>query len=172
MRDKILIVEDERITAEDLREVLEGLGYEVTAVVPSGAEAIASAEKQIPDLVLMDIRIRGALDGTQTAMMLRERFDLPVIYLTATCGLGETLENAPRKPARPVGYVVKPFQESELQASIEIALYKQRFGPPGENRQEQLTDVLSSLILGIISVDREESVVVVNAAVSGLPERP
>ena len=83
MADRILIVEDERITAEDLAEVLKDLGYQVSAVVSSGEEAICEAERNRPDLVLMDIRIKGDMDGAETARILRERFDVPVVYLTA-----------------------------------------------------------------------------------------
>ncbi len=83
MSARILIVEDERITAEDLRDILTDLGYTVTASVSSGAEAIAKAAETAPDLALMDIRIKGEMDGTETARALRERFNIPVIYLTA-----------------------------------------------------------------------------------------
>src|SRR5580693_6352432 len=83
LADRILIVEDERITAEDLEEVLKDLGYQVSAVVSSGEEAIREAERNRPDLVLMDIRIKGEMDGTEAARLLRERFDVPVVYLTA-----------------------------------------------------------------------------------------
>src|ERR1035441_1210486 len=83
MPARILIVEDERITAEDLRDILTDLGYTVTGSVSSGADAIAQAEQNAPDLALMDIRIKGDMDGTETARILRERFNIPVVYLTA-----------------------------------------------------------------------------------------
>src|SRR5438552_9547370 len=121
MSAKILIVEDERITAEDLRDILTDLGYTVTGSVASGAEAIARAEENTPDLALMDIRIKGDMDGTETARVLRERFNIPVIYLTAHAD-NDTLKRA--KVAEPLGYITKPFQEGELHASIEIALHK------------------------------------------------
>ena len=98
MAERILIVEDERITAEDLAEVLRDLGYQVSAVVSSGEEAIREAEDNRPDLVLMDIRIKGEIDGTETARILRERFDVPVVYLTAHADR-DTLERA--KHSRP-----------------------------------------------------------------------
>lgn len=119
---RIMIVEDERITAEDIHDILTHLGYTVTAVVSSGEEAIREAERTRPDLVLMDIRIKGEMDGIQAAREIRERFDIPVVYLTAHADR-ETLERA--KLAEPLGYLVKPFQEPELQASIEMALHKQ-----------------------------------------------
>ena len=123
MSARILIVEDERITAEDLRDILTDLGYTVTASVSSGADAIARAEETRPDLALMDIRIKGEMDGTATARILRERFNIPVVYLTAHAD-SATLARA--KDAEPLGYITKPFQEAELHASIEIALHKHR----------------------------------------------
>src|SRR5690242_12872798 len=97
---RIMIAEDERITAEDIQEILTNLGYQVTAVVSSGADAIREAEGTRPDLVMMDIRIRGDMDGIETAREIRERFDIPVVYLTAHADR-ETLERA--KLAEPLG---------------------------------------------------------------------
>ena len=80
---RIMIVEDERITAEDIHDILTHLGYTVTALVSSGADAIREAERTSPDLVLMDIRIKGDMDGIEAAREIRERFDIPAVYLTA-----------------------------------------------------------------------------------------
>jgi len=121
MSARILIVEDERITAEDLRETLTDLGYVVTASVSNGADAIAHAAENAPDLALMDVRIQGEMDGTETARILRDRFNIPVIYLTAHAD-SSTVTRA--KDAGPLGYITKPFQEAALHASIEIALHK------------------------------------------------
>ncbi len=161
MADRILIVEDERITAEDLAEILKGLNYQVTAVVSSGAEAIREAEENPPDLVLMDIRIKGEMDGAETARILRERFDIPVVYLTAHADR-ETLEHA--KQSRPLGYIVKPFHESELHASVEIALSKHRHDRSLLNRERHVTDVLGALTTAIISIDQTGKVVMMNPA--------
>src|SRR5262249_24834805 len=149
--DRILIVEDERITAEDLQDILSEAGYEVTAIVSSGEEAIREAEQNRPDLALMDIRIKGDLDGTETARILHEKFGVPSVYLTAHADR-ETLQRAKR--AKPLGYVVKPFQESEIQASIEIALHHHRHDQKVMERHQQVTELLSDLILGVISVDQ------------------
>ncbi len=119
---RIMIVEDERITAEDIYDILTQLGYTVTALVSTGADAIRHAELTRPDLVMMDIRIRGDMDGVEAAREIRERFDIPVVYLTAHADR-ETLDRA--KLAEPLGYLIKPFQEAELLASIEMALHKQ-----------------------------------------------
>ena len=165
MSSRILIVEDERITAEDLNDILTDLGYHVTALVSSGAEAIAEAEKNPPDLALMDIRIKGDMDGTETARILHERFDIPVVYLTAHADR-DTLQRAKR--AKPLGYIVKPFQESELQASVEIALHKHQQDKLTSGRTQHLTDLLSALILGVISVDQSELVLLFNPAAEKL----
>ena len=161
MADKILIVEDEHITAEDLAEILKGLRYQVTAVVSSGAEAIGEAEQNPPDLVLMDIRIKGEMDGAETARILRERFDIPVVYLTAHADR-DTLEHA--KQSRPLGYIVKPFHESELHASVEIALSKHRHDRSVLSREHHVTAVLGALTTAIVSVDQAETTLMMNRA--------
>jgi PAS domain S-box-containing protein len=163
--DRILIVEDERITAADLEEVLKDLGYEVSAVVSSGESAIREAERNPPDLVLMDIRIRGEMDGTEAARLLRERFDVPVVYLTAHADR-DTLERA--KQSRPLGYIVKPFHEAELHASVEMALYKHWHDRRSRNREQHVTDVLGALKLGIASVDQTGTIRMMNRAAEDL----
>jgi DNA-binding NtrC family response regulator len=161
MAERILIVEDERITAEHLHDVLTDFGYEVTGLASSSEEAIANAAETHPDLALMDIRIKGEIDGTETARILRERFDIPVVYLTAHADR-ETLGRA--KQSEPLGYLVKPFQESELQASIEIAMHKHRADRASRTRRELLTSALEALGQGVISVDRNGAVTLLNPA--------
>lgn len=165
MADRILIVEDERITAADLEEVLKDLGYQVSAVVSSGEEAIREAEKNRPDLVLMDIRIKGEMDGTETARILRERFDVPVVYLTAHADR-DTLDRA--KHSRPLGYIVKPFHEAELHASVEMALYKHWHDRRSHSREQHVRDVLGALSLGIASVDQGGAIRMMNRAAEEL----
>jgi PAS domain S-box-containing protein len=161
MPARILIVEDERITAEDLRDILTDMGYCVTASVASGADAIAHAEGSAPDLALMDIRIKGEMDGTETARVLRERFNIPVVYLTAHAD-SATLSRA--KLAQPLGYITKPFQEAELHASIEIALHKHREDLKLRGQEELLASTLRAIAEGIIAVDKPESVTLFNPA--------
>jgi PAS domain S-box-containing protein len=161
MSERILIVEDERITAEDLRDILEALGYCVTGVVSSGDEAIAAAGETSPDLALMDIRIKGAMDGAETARILRERFNIPVIYLTAHADRA-TLDKA--KQAQPLGYITKPFQESELHASIEIALHKHRADLKALGREKLLESTFGAMGEGVISLDRFGAVTLLNGA--------
>jgi PAS domain S-box-containing protein len=150
VRAAILIVEDELITAADLEDVLIRLGYHVAGTASSGEEAIRRAEQTSPDLVLMDIHLAGDMDGTQAANEIRRRMDIPVIYLTAHAD-SETLARA--KQAQPLGYVVKPFQEPELQAAIEIALHKSRVDFRAKEREETLSSTLGALGEGVIALD-------------------
>jgi len=159
MPAQILIVEDERITAEDLHDILTDLGYTVTASVSSGADAIAKAGETKPDLALMDIRIKGEFDGTETARILRERFNIPVVYLTAHADTA-TLSRA--KLATPLGYITKPFQEAELHASIEMALHKHEEDLKILGQAELLASTLRAIADGVIAVDRSETVTLFN----------
>ena len=117
----IVIVEDEYIVALDIKNFLERTGYRVIALFPSGDELISQFEELSPDLVLMDIRIRGTRDGVETARFLHDRWGAPVILLTAYAD-EDTIARA--KITQPFGYILKPFEERELRTAIEIALYR------------------------------------------------
>ncbi len=116
---RVLVVEDEGIVARDIAMTLKSLGYAVPAITSSGEEAVKQAGEVHPDLVLMDIRLKGDMDGIQAAEEIRTRFSIPVVYLTAYAD-NNTLQRA--KITEPYGYILKPFQERELYTSIEIAL--------------------------------------------------
>lgn len=118
---KILVVEDESIVAMDIRETLRAHGYEVLACVPSGEEALERVEAARPDLVLMDIRLQGEMDGLETARILRESYQVPSLFLTSHADR-EMLQGA--KAADAVGYLLKPFDERELGVSLEMALHR------------------------------------------------
>ncbi|PZV16581.1 MAG: hybrid sensor histidine kinase/response regulator [Leptolyngbya sp.] len=120
-RTRILIVEDEQIVADDLRETLEILGYEVAGLAVSGEEAIAKVVTTQPHLVLMDIRLEGAMDGIEASHIIQTNFQLPVVYLTANADRA-TLERV--KQSQPFGYVMKPFSERSLATTIEIAIVR------------------------------------------------
>jgi signal transduction histidine kinase len=122
-KTKVLIVEDEAIVAADLANKLGHLGYRVIASVPSGEDAITIAGEQRPDIVLMDIRLSGPLDGIETAERMRRAHAIPVVYVTAHSD-PDTLTKA--LGTDPFGYVLKPFVDRELRTQIEIALYKHR----------------------------------------------
>jgi CheY-like chemotaxis protein len=118
---RALVVEDETLIAEELKERLERFGFSVIAVVDTADEGIEIATSQRPDLVLMDIRLKGQKDGVQAATEIRQRVDVPVIYLTAYSDR-PTLDRA--KHTDPYGYILKPFHERELQVTIELAMHR------------------------------------------------
>jgi len=118
---RIMITEDESIVALDLKSTLEGLGHTVPAIAASGEEAIRKAEETQPDLVLMDIMLKGAMDGVEAAGHIHERFGIPIIFVTANAD--ETIL-ARAKETEPYGYIIKPFKEREVCATVEIALRK------------------------------------------------
>ena len=110
---RILIVEDNELNMKLLNDVLEAYGYDIVKTA-SGAAVLELARQHRPDLVLMDIRIKGDMDGIEAAREIRERFDIPAVYLTAHADR-ETLDRA--KLAEPLGYLIKPFHEAELLAA-------------------------------------------------------
>lgn len=143
---RIMIVEDERIVAKDLQFRLQGLGYQVAAMASEGHDAIAKASASQPNLVLMDIRIEGDMDGIQTADAIRSELDIPVVFLTAYADQA-TLARA--KITEPFGYILKPFEERELQSTIEIALYRHKAEQrlrDSERRYRSLVDNSQGLI--------------------------
>ncbi len=117
----ILVVEDEFLVAADIEESLLSLGYTVQNTIAKGPDAIAEVDKKLPDLILMDISLKGEMTGIEAANIIRQKHDVPVIFLTANADVS-TIEKA--KISLPYGYIIKPFSEKELQTNIEIARYK------------------------------------------------
>jgi len=132
---RILIVEDESIIAMETESTLKGLGYQVVSVVGSGDKAIEAAEKVKPDIVLMDIRIKGEIDGIATAEVMRTRFDIPIIFMTAYLD-EKRLEKA--KLTMPFGYILKPIQERELRVTLEMALHVTKTDAERRNAENKL----------------------------------
>ncbi len=120
---KILIVEDERLTANNLKKTIEKFGYTITDIVNNGAGAIESVKNNPPDLILVDIKIKGELDGIQTSELLNELSDAAIIYLTAYSD-EHTINRA--KLTTPYSYIVKPFRSGELHTAIEMTLYRRK----------------------------------------------
>ena len=139
---KVLVVEDEAIVAYDLARRLRKAGYEVPAIVASGQQALESIEETTPDLILLDIRLQGEMDGIAVAAEVRERFKLPVVYLTAHADR-LTIERA--KITGPFGYLVKPVGNVNLASAIEVALYKHRVERELEDREAWLSTVLHAV---------------------------
>jgi len=162
---QILVVEDESIVAEDIRRNLENLGYVVPAVASSGEDAVKKAEELSPDLVLMDIVLKGEIDGIEAAEQIRSRFDIPVVYLTAYSD-EKTLERA--KITEPFGYVIKPFKERELQINIEIALYKHKMEKKLKESREWFSTTLRSISDAVIATDSKGCVKFMNPVAEAL----
>ena len=116
---RALIVEDEILIAEELKERLSRLGFSVIAAVDSADEGIAIATRERPDLVLMDIRLKGEKDGVQAAKEIRQHVDVPIVYLTA---YSDQLTVDRAKATEHDGFILKPFQRRELQTTIEVAM--------------------------------------------------
>jgi len=158
-RKKILIAEDERIIAEDVKRTLQNLGYTVSSIVSSGKEAVKKAKEDKPDLVLMDIVLRGEMDGIEAAHQIQSEFDIPVVYLTAYAD-EKILERA--KITEPFGYILKPFEDRELQITIEIALYKHRMEKKLKESKEWLSTTLKSIADAVIATDEKGQVAFIN----------
>ncbi len=162
---KILVVEDEAIIAKDLQWRLEGMGYEVPAVVASGEEAITKALEFKPDLVLMDIMLLGSMDGIEAANQIRSQIDTPLIYLTAYAD-EEILERA--KISEPFGYLIKPIGDRELRSNIEITFYKHNIEQKLKKNEKWLSTVLTSIGDAVITTDTEGKIRYVNPAAEAL----
>ncbi len=156
---KVLVVEDEGLVARDVENMLKSLGYEVPAVVSTGEMAIRSAQELLPDLVLMDIVLKGDVSGIAAAEKIWENLKIPVIYLTAYAD-EKTLQEA--KKTDPFGYILKPFEERELQTAIEMALYKSGMEKKLRERERWLSTVLQSIGDGVIATSEEGRVTFMN----------
>ena len=149
---RVLVVEDEGIIARDIANMLEQLGYEVSGEAGTGDEAIELASNTATDLVLMDIKLRGAADGIQTAAEIREQFGIPVVFLTSHAD-GETLRRA--NQTQPFGYVVKPFNEADLKVAVEVGLNRHALHQEAEEKQVWFNTALSSISDAVIAADME-----------------
>jgi PAS domain S-box-containing protein len=158
---RILVVEDEGIVALNLRRSLAGLGYEVIGVAATAADALELASTGRPDLVLMDIHIRGNVDGIDAAVRLREQGGAPVVFLTAYADEG-TVERARR--AAPYGYLVKPFSAPELRTTIETALHRHQRDRALIERERSLSRTLAALADGVVATDAAGNVTYANDA--------
>jgi PAS domain S-box-containing protein len=149
---RIVVVEDERILALHLQEQLTRLGYEVAAVASSGCAALDHIVRERPDLVLMDIHIEGELDGIETIAKLPGDVHAPVIYLTAYSE-ETTLERA--RATKPYGYLIKPYSERELHATIQMALERGRVEAALRSSEDRFRSIVGAISEGIFLVDGE-----------------
>ncbi|HEY6871555.1 MAG TPA: ATP-binding protein [Geobacteraceae bacterium] len=158
---KILIVEDEAIVALHEEENLKNMGYTVAGKASSGEEAIRKAEETRPDLVLMDIVLKGEMDGIETAGQIHDRFDIPVVFVTAY-GDEQTLQRA--KLTEPFGYILKPFKERDLHVAIGIALYKHEMESKLKVMERWFAATLKSIGDAVVTTDTEGRITFMNYA--------
>ncbi|MGB7296634.1 MAG: HD domain-containing phosphohydrolase [Candidatus Aminicenantales bacterium] len=149
-RIRLLIVEDESLVARDIENMAMSQGYEICGIASSAEEALALAAESLPDIVLMDVIIRGSPDGIAVAEKIWDSYHIPVIYVTAYAD-EQTLKRA--KTTEHFGYILKPFDERELKIAIEMAYYKSRMGMKLRERQEWLSALLKSIGDGVIATD-------------------
>jgi len=162
---RVLVVEDEGIIAKDIQSTLNRSGYSVIAVASSGQEAIEKAMEMYPDLVLMDIVLEGDMDGVAAAEKIRDRFDTPVVYLTAYSD-DTTLQRA--KITEPYGYILKPFQERELYTTIEMALYKHKIERKLKENERWVATLLKSIGDAVIATDTSKLITFMNPVAEAL----
>jgi two-component system, response regulator PdtaR len=166
MGPKILVVEDERITAEDIKSGLESAGYQVLDMISSGKEAIEKAGKLQPDLVLMDIKLKGKMDGIEAAGQIKIKYDIPVIYLTAYSDAYTVKKAKKTDPSgfifkEDTGLIKKPFEETELRSAIEITLYRHKME---KDHDLLLSEMLKYLNEAVIATNPEGLVKLMNSS--------
>lgn len=158
---RILIVEDEVIVAKNLEHQLKAASYMVTGIAASFEQALHLAEKELPDLVLMDIRLKGKRDGIAAADAIRKRWDIPVVFLTAFAD-EPTLQRA--MGSEPLGYLLKPFEERMLHTTIEMALSKHSLNRQLRLERDNLNNIFASLPDGLFIIDPGMNITYANDA--------
>lgn len=158
-KERILIVEDEKIISLDLQRRLEKFEYNVVGLCTTGTEAVEKTGELLPDIILMDIMLAGDVDGIDAAKLIKDQYQIPVIFLTAYAD-EKTLERA--KMAEPFGYILKPFKEKELYTTIDIALYKHKVDKTLKRQERRFSAILHSIADGIIATDNEKKIQFLN----------
>lgn len=156
---RVMVVEDDAVSAAIVKNMLEKLGYLVPLVVSSGEMALLKAGEIMPDIILMDIILDGEMDGIEASELIHTDYDIPVIYLTAQID-DEILERA--KITEPFGYIVKPFNENELYSTIKMALYKYKTEKRMKEKEELFSTTLNSICDGVITTDNSGNITFMN----------
>ena len=162
---RIVVVEDDDLLADEIEQTLTVLGYEVVGRAATSDECLTLVEKTVPDLVLMDVQIRGDRDGIETTARLKELMDVPVVYLTGFSD-DQTLRRARKTAAH--GYLVKPFRAAELKSAVEIALFKHEMEAELRRREHWFSSMLHAIGDGVIAVDPRERITFANPAAKEL----
>jgi PAS domain S-box-containing protein len=169
----ILVVEDERITAKDIKNSLEKVGYNVPAMVATGEDAIQFSDENRPDLVIMDIKLEGNVDGIEAAETIRSKFSIPVIYLTSYSDENTVERAKSTHPSafilkEPFGFLHKPFEENELLSAIDIILYRNNEENKLKSHEKLLSSVLKTISDGVIAADLDGRIKFMNKSAEKL----
>ena len=156
---RILVVEDEFITGADIQAKLQDMGYEVPVVADTGEYAVQAAGEQMPDLVLMDIHLKGAMTGIEAAEQIHTKYSLPVIFLTGQSDEA-TVEKA--KISAPFGYLIKPVDDRALRITINMALYKHALDESMKKQEQTIIALLNATTDALFIIDREGSILALN----------
>ena len=165
---KILVVEDEVIIAMSLQRRLASMGYDVVGICHNAEEGIKMARKYRPDLILMDIMMPGKLDGITGAQTIKAELDIPVIFLTAFAE-DQVIDKA--KQIEPHGYLVKPIQDRELKAVVEIAIYKQKMEQRLKASEQQYRSTINAMGDAVHVVGRDKKIIITNPTLLQWHER-
>lgn len=158
-KTRILVIEDESIVAKDIQNTLIKLGYDVPVTASNAESAFMRLDEVNPDLVFLDVKLKGDIDGIQIAEKIRDHYEIPVIFLTSFVDK-ETLDRA--KVTEPYGYLVKPFNEPDLRSTVEMALYKFSKDQETRNEKERYENALTNLDDSIITLDTDFKITFMN----------
>ncbi|MCD6485957.1 MAG: diguanylate cyclase [Syntrophobacterales bacterium] len=169
MKRQILIVEDERVVAMDIHNRLQGMGYGVAAIVPSGEKAVRKTAELRPDLILMDITLGKGIDGVEAANRIHAKYNIPVIYLSSNI-TEDRMEQI--KETSPFGFIIKPFEDKSLRITIEMAIYRHRMEETLSRNEEKYRTILENIEEAYFEVDLAGNFTFFNDALcklAGLP---
>ena len=164
-KNVILVVEDDSIEAMDIKKILESAGYNVSEIVTTGEEALKNISKSKPDLILMDIVLKGDKNGIETAEIIKKKYKIPVIYLTAH---SENFNLEKTKISDPYAYLIKPFDSNDLIRTIDIALNKNEIEKELEDSKEHFKNLFENSPIGIFHSSTEGKFYMVNKALSNM----
>ncbi|WP_052309870.1 response regulator [Methanocella arvoryzae] len=162
MKEKVLVVEDEAIVQLDIKNRLINLGYDIVGTIAYGEEAVKKVSTDSPDIVLMDIGLKGKIDGIEAAKQIKAIHNIPIIYMTANSDY-TTLQKS--KITGPFGYILKPFDEREMRTTIEMALYKHKMDAELNEARHLLETTLNSISDAVVSTNSDLLITYINPAV-------
>ena len=162
-KKKVLVVEDEFITASDIQSTLNGMGFEVPGIADTGEDAIRMTGQFRPDAILMDISLKGPMNGIQAAGIIREKYGTPVIYLTGQSD-DATINRA--LESEPFGYIIKPFEEKNLKTTITMALYKHAIDGELKESEQLVRSLIDANPEPMFILDEKTRVLVINEALA------